>query len=495
MKLVTYAPDVDPIEDGALLECNQIIPTIRGIGAAPGAVAVFATVVAATVIGGASLSKLSGDTRTFVGTPTKLYEQAGAAWTDVSEGGGSYTTVNARWNFSQFGDVSLAIAKENVLQYSNGSGAFAKVTSTATGSTVTAPAAAVMDIVGDFVLLGNTTGVPGYTADSGDRWACAALGDYADWTPDIATNAYTGRVTSVPGKITAIRKFGEQAVIFKEKGMYLGTFAGPPVGWAFPEIPTSNTGTFCQQSAIQIGTPEQPLLFFVGNDDFYLFDGARPIPVGFGVKERFFSELDIANADKIICLHNRAKSLVYIHYPSSTSLTECLVFNYRAKRWGRDDRTIEFAFEYIAPGTTYDDISAIASITTYDTLPESIYDTIFIGAKTPQPGIFNTSHRLYTLTGSGGVATLTTHHIGDDDLITNVSRVTPRWITKPDDGSMVNYYWMSSGETAITGTTVTMGSGRFDLLRSAGWHKFDFTFTGDWELNEVKVDMRIDGRE
>jgi hypothetical protein len=495
MKLVTYAPDVDPIEDGTLLECAAVIPTIRGIASAPRAIAVNATVVAATVVGGASLIKLSGDTRTFVGTPRKLYEQAGESWTDVSEGGGSYTTVNARWNFKQFGDVSLAMSKENILQFSNSTGAFAKVTSTATGSTVTAPAAAVMEIVDDFVMIGNTVGVPGFTADTPDRWAVSALGDYADWTPDIATNCYTGRVTSVPGKITCIKKFGSQAVVFKERGMYLGTFVGPPVGWAFPEAPTSNTGTFSQESAVQIGTPEQPLLFFVGNDDFYLYDGARPIPVGFGVKERFFSELNMAEADQIICVQNRAKSLVYIYYPSGSTPDKCLVFNYRTKRWGRDDRTVEYAFEYIAPGTTYDDISAIAAITTYDSLSSASYDEIFVGTKSIQTAVFNTSHALYTLSGNGSTSTLSTYHFGDDSLVANINRVEPRWIVKPTDGTMVNYYWMGSGDTPTTDTTTSMSSGRFDILRSAGWHKFDFTFTGNWEMNEVKIYVTFDGRE
>jgi hypothetical protein len=495
MKLVTYAPDVDPIEDGSLIECMAVIPTYKGIAAAPSAAAANATVLAATVVGAASLTLLSGSTRTFVGTPTKLYEQNGAGWTDVSVGGGSYTTVNARWVFAEVGDVSLAVNKQNVLQYSNGSGAFAVTTSTASGSTVTAPAAACMDIVGDFVILGDTTGVPGYTADTGDRWVTSALANYADYTPSTATNCYTGRVTSIPGRITCVRKFGDQAVIFKQRGMYLGTFNGPPTGWVFPEVPTANTGTFSQESAIQIGTPEQPLLFFVGNDDFYLFDGARPIPIGFGVKEKFFNQLDVSNASKIICVHDRKKSLVRVHYPSTSTVDKCLVFNYRTKKWGRDDRTIEYAFEYIPPGTTYDDISAIASITTYDTIAESAYDSIFQGSTVSNPAVFNASHGLYTLTGTPTTSSVSTYHFGDDDVVTTITRLTPRWITKPTGATLVNYYWMRSGESATTDTSTTMSSGRFDVIRAAGWHKFDITFTGNWELNEIKIDARMDGRE
>jgi hypothetical protein len=495
MKLLTYAPDLDPITDGALLECDHVVPTWRGISSAPSAADVNQTVVAATVIGAASLIKVSGDVRTFVGTANRLYEESGSDWTEVSEGTTAYaSSVTDRWRFAQYGDVSLAAAKEIVLQYSDGSGNFAKVTSTATGSTVTAPTASIVEIVNDFVFLGNTNAGPVFTSDNPDRWWCSAIGDYARWTPDIAVQCATGRLSSIPGKITAVRKFGDQVVIFKERGMYLGSYEGPPIVWRFPEIPTANTGTWCQESVIQIGTPEQPLLFFVGRDDFYVFDGARPVPVGLGVKDTFFANLNVSEADQIICLHDRNHSRVYVYYPtgSSTTLSAALVYNYRTKKWGADNRSIEYAFEYLSTGVTYNDLGTFYS--TYDDFPSSSYDEAFPSSNTPQPAFFNTSHDLYTLTGSGTSATFATRDFGTDGIVTAISRVRPRWIVAPDSGSMVNYYWWDSGDNPTTGSTTTMSTNsRFDLLRSAAWHRFTFTLTGDWELNSLEVDAREDG--
>lgn len=500
MKLLGYAPDLDPLTDGILLECDHVVPTYRGIGSAPSAVAAEITANAASAaIGAATLIKINGDARTFFGSDTKLYEEASKAWSDVS--GGTYTTVTDRWRFAQYGDVSLAVSKENVLQASS-SGAFATVTSTATGSTVTAPSASVIEVVNDFIFLGDTTGVPGFTSDTGDRWVCSALGDYQNFTPDTSTQCVTGRLTSTPGKIKAMKKFGDQIVVYKERGMYLGSYVGPPVIWGFPEIPTANQGTWCQESVIALGTPEQPLHFFVGRDDFYLFDGARPTAIGHGVKERFFGELNLDAAEQICMVLDRQNTRVLIHYPKSPSTTNnaCLVFNYRTRKWGVDTRDIEFAFEYIGGSVSYSGLGAYLTTLLGATATYGSDIPLPYGGLVPQgnnfvPAIFNTSHVLLTLTGEGGMSTFTPSIIGTDDFTSRVQRVAPRWLTRPSDASMTNYYWMVSGDTPTLDTTSQMESGRFDILRSASWHKFSFELTGNWETNAMKIDAVQDGAE
>ena len=497
MKLITLAPDLDPIEDGILLDCSAVVPTLRGIAGAPSGVLVNPafTALAATCVGAASVVKTNGDTRTFAGTATQLYEEAGTLWATVTAATGPYTSVLDRWRFAQYGDVTLAVNKENVLQFSNGSGAFAAVTSTATGSTVTAPAAAIVEVINDFVFLGDTISGPVYSSDNPDRWWASALGDYQRWTPDIGVQCVTGRLTSVPGKITAIRKFGSQPVVYKERGMYLGNYVGPPVIWAFQEVPTANTGTWGQESVIALGTPEQPFHFFVGREDFYIFDGARPVPVGYGIKEYFFSVLNVASASKIICLHDRVNSLVYIYYPSggSTTLNAALVFHYRTKKWGRDDRSIVYAFERLTTGVTYDSIGGLYS--TYDDLASVAYDDLAPSGKTPQPSFFTGTHGLYALTGSATQSSITSRDLGTDAAITSIQRVTPRWITKPQQAVLTNYQWMASGDTPVVDASSIMDNGRFDILRSAAWHRFVIDFTGPWEASFLKVDASEDGYE
>lgn len=500
MKLATYAPDLDPITDGVLLECNHVVPTFRGIAAAPSQAAADITANAASAaIGAATLIKIDGSQRTFYGSDTKLYEEVSKAWTDVSSG--AYTQVTGRWRFAQYGNVSLAVSKQNVLQATS-SGAFTVVTSTASGSTVTAPSASVMEVVNDFVFLGDTTGVPGFTGDAGDRWACSAMGDYANFYPAQSTQAATGRLTSTPGKITAIKKFGDQVVVYKERGIYLGSYVGIPLIWSFPEVPTALQGTWCQESVISLGTPEQPLHFFVGRDDFYLFDGAHPVPVGYGVREKFFTDLNTAVADMIHMTLDRNNARVYVHYPKSPSTVcnACLVFNYRTKKWGVDNRSTEFSFEYIGGAIAYSGLgtyltTVLGTTAKYGTVINRTYGNLTPKGAGFRPAIFDASHVLYTLTGAGISADLVTHDFGTDNVNATVQRLTPRWITRPDAASVNNYYWMASGDNFVLDTTTQMSDGRFDFLRSAAWHRFGFTFSGDWELNELKVEAQQAGNE
>jgi hypothetical protein len=496
VKLLGYMPDADPLTDGALLDCDGVLPTYRGISSAPSQQATSMDDLSATCIGAASLTKINGDTRTFAAFSTHIKEQSGTSWADVSENSVSgYPAVTDRWRFAQYGNVSLAVAKEVVLQKSDSAGNFGKVTSTASGSTVTAPSASIVETVNDFVFLCDTTGVPGFVSDQGERWIASALGDYTDWTPSAATQCVTGTVKSVPGKITAARRFGDQIVLYKERGMFVGSYVGPPVIWQFPELPTAGVGTFSQESVCHLGTPEQPIHFFVGRDDFYMFDGARVFPVGRDVKDRFFAELNLTEADRIICLPTKGQDIVRVFYPSSgaAQLNACLTFNFRSRRWGRDDHTVEYAFEYLATGVTYDDLGSLYS--TYDDLPSASYDEAFQGAKTTQPAVFDTTHGLNTLTGTPGTATLTPAHFGSDQVVSRVTRINPRWITRPDTASLDNYYWMDSGDTPTLDTTVQMSAASFDFIRSARWHKFDFAWTGSWETNVMAVEAMPDGAE
>jgi hypothetical protein len=253
-----------------------------------------------------------------------------------------------------------------------------------------------------------------------------------------------------------------------------------------------------------LATPEQPLHFFVGRDDFYLFDGARPIPVGHGVKEAFFSVLNTDEADKIVMMQDRSKSLVYIYYPSAGTSTigSCLVFNYRTRKWGVDNRTITFAFEFAGGAISYAGLGGylsnlLGASATYGGLAalNLTYGTLTPKAGNFVPALFDSNNVIYTLTGDGGKSEFTTHDVGSDDFSSLVNRFTPRWIVRPDSASLDNYYWTGSGQDPVLDTTTQMDSGRFDFLRSAQWHRFRFNMSGSWEMSDAKIDAQPDGEE
>ena len=485
-KIKGYAPDMDPTEVGVLVNCANAVPSAKGMQGAPAPVTTPLAALAAACVGAAIVRKLDDTTRFFAGTSTKLYEAATTTWTDVSRGASTYTAIasGARWSFAQYGNVSLAVQKSDLLQFST-SGAFANVVS----SPQAVPKASIVETVGQFVFLFDTTEAT--YGDSPDRWWCSASGNYADWNPSTTTECATGRLISSPGVIRGAKRFGEQIAVYKTRGMYLGTYQGSPSIWRFDEMP-GEAGAASNDAIVNIGTGAYPKHLFMGLDDFYSFDGSRPTPIGVGwVKKSVFSEISYANIKLCATLHDPVNSRVYFYYPTESTLTKCVVYNYLTKQWGRDDRSIECAANYISSGISYGDLGTYYA--TYADLPQVPYGTSFLVAGATAPAIFNTSHQLQTLNGTSSTSSITTGDLGDEQNLTLVTRVRPLFLVKPTTSNVINYYRNNLGDTLTAGQTSSFADGKYDFIRSARWHRIKFNFAGDWEMGSFNVYANTEG--
>jgi hypothetical protein len=480
VQLLGYAPDADPTVLGVLTNAAGVVPSMKGLKAAPGTAAVDLATLSATCQGAAVLTKLDGTTRFIAGTGTTLEEAGASTWTDVSRSIAYTTAATQRWRFAQFGNVSLAANGADTMQASVTSGDFSCISG--------APVAAIVETVGQFVFGFNTT-------TSAQGWQCAGIGAHTSWTPAIATQAASGTLTATPGSITAARRFGNHIVAFKKESMYLGVYVGPPTIWNFDQIPGS-AGAMSQESVVSIGTPENPKLIFMGPDDFYLYDGAKPIPLGTNrVRLAVFNALLQSRYYACAAMHDRINSLVYFYYPVADSVRpdKCVVYNYRTDKWGVDDRQIEVPVEWISPGITYDSLGN--EYATYADLPSLAYDSAFLNSSLPVPAIFDTSHTVKTLTGASTSSSLTTGDYGDDDKVTTFRRVRPRFLTKPTSATWTHQYRMSPGDTLTSDTAVSLSNGTFDFVRSARWHRGTMALVGDWEMSGFAPDVVEDGSE
>ena len=477
--IIGYGPDIDPTTPGVLVNCANFLPSTKGFEGAPTPMSLGIAALASACQGAAVVIKLDDTSRLFAGSATKLYELSGTSWTDRTRAGDYTLATDQRWTFAQFGNVSLAVAKSDILQFS-ASGAFANV-----GASI--PKATIVETVNAFVLIFdvNDQGAIGGYGDSPDRWWCCAKGDYTNWTPSIAAECATARLTSAPGPIKAGKRFGSAVVAYKERSMFLGQYVGPPYVWDFSEIP-GNAGALGQSVVISVGTPENPQHIFMGPDNFYSYDGARPVPIGNPVKEMVYAELNKTYAHLCVALHDEAKSRVYFYYPSSGNTTpdKCVVYHYKTGRWGRDDRTVEMALEYISGGTTYDNLGS--SYATYDDFPNVTYNSGIWAGKLRQPAIFDSSHVLKPLTGPSTTSSMTLGDFGDENVTSLLSRVTPRFLTRPSQANMVNYYRSSLADALTQDMVTPMDSrARFDVMREAFWHRLRFDFTGPVEITAL----------
>lgn len=479
--LIGYAPDIDPTTPGVMTSVTAMIPTLKGMKAAPTPLDADVTALPDTCRGAAVLTELDGTTHLYAGTDDTLYEAASGVWTIV--GSGYSLPSGKRWRYAQFGDVSLATQKGDVLQSATGS-AFSDVTS--------APAGSIVEVVGNFVFLFDTT--DGTFGDSPNRWQCSGIGVHNSWTASAATQAATGLLTSVPGEITAAKRFGDGMVVYKKTGMYLFQYLGPPIIWATPQLP-GIAGAPCQEAVVDIGTLRDPKHAFMGFEDWYVFDGARAVPLESPLRQEVFGEINQDAIDQVMSLHDRGSSLIYWFYPSGSSAVanKCVVWNYRSNRWGRDDRSPQAVFEFLAPGITYDSLGGLYA--TYDDFPNVAYDKAFQAGGAQVPAIFDENNRPALMTGPASDSGFSTGDYGDDSRVSLVSRVKPRFLVAPSQGSIIHSFRMNLGDSLSMDGSQPMSNSRFDVLRSARWHRDSFTFNGDFEMTGIAVDIKADGEE
>ena len=467
VKLLGYAPDADPTIIGVLTGAQGVVPTVRGVKGAPSPLDAGMATLAGTCQGAALAIKVDGTTRLFAGTGKKLYEAGSSTWGDVSRAATYTAGSTARWRFAQQGNVSFAANGADTVQASISSGAFSCVGG--------APVAKIVENVGKFVFAANTS-----SNANGIQWS--ALNDYTNWSASVSTQAGSDVLTQTAGEITAARAFGNTLIVYKKNSMYLGVYVGAPNVWEFNLIPGA-AGALSQEVVLNIGTPENPKHLFMGEDDFYIYDGTKPVPIGENrIKQEVFGILVQSRYYASTGLHDKKNSLVYFFFPSTDSPIpdKCRVYNYKINQWGVDDRQIEATTDYVAAALTYDGLGALYS--TYDDLPLSTYDLAFLGSTQISPAVFNTSHVLKKLTGVAGATSITSGDYGDDPVSQTITRIRPRFITTPTTARMTNYYKMNSGDSLTVDAATDISNGVFDVLRDARWHRFQWNFTGDWEM-------------
>ncbi len=474
--IVGFAPDAD-IAPGILSDCSNLVPSLSGYKAAQSlATPSGVPALSAACVGAATVTKLDGSRRIFAGTATKLYELSGGAWTDVSDTG-SYTGVT-NWSIAQFGNSTLAADKAYAIQRST-TAAFAAISG--------APKATIVFTVGTQVMALNVND----GTDKPDGWHCCAVNDETDWTPSSTTLANSGRLVSTPGSLTAGGRLGDYAVAYKSRSIYIGQFIGAPVVWDWQLIGGGTAGCVGQNAWCDVNG----IHFVVGEDNFWMFDGIKPVPLADGViKDWFASNCSETYKYKIACAFDKTTNLVWVFYPSSSASTldSALVYHVQKQKWGRVTVSIETVMEFVTPSSTFNDLDDYSA--TYDGMPAIPFDSPLWVTGARSLVVFNTSHQAQSFSGSPGSSSMTTES-GDDYAVTLLSRLKLRLKTAPTTALVLTYVKQNSGDSYMPSESATMENGTFDLLQSARWHKAEFYFTGPVEITAMGATYEQDGEE
>lgn len=481
--LLGFVPDAPSATPGVLTDCTQLIPSERGMRSAPSAVSGGFSALPSSARGAAVLTNTSGTRRTIAGTQTKLFEFSAGTYSDVS--GGTYTgSSENRWMFAQFGNAAIATNDTERIQAST-SGTFSGITN--------APIARMVVAVPNFLVALDTNDSPGSATfgDSPDRWWCCAYQNHADWAPSVTTQAATGRIVGGNGGgFTAGAPFGSGLVAYKAREMYLGQYVGPPVVFQFDHIP-GDQGCVGPEAVVDIGGAH----IFVGDDNIWLYDGTRPVPIANEIRRWFFADISTIYKYRTIVTYDRNNGLVWIFYQAdaaSGSPDSAVVYHLGTKRWGRANRGVEAVFNYMAPGLTWDTLNTLSS--TWDGMPNIPWDSQFWQSGGRSLAFFDTAHTLRTLTGNGENAGMTTGDFGDDEAVTSVNRVLLRFESEPVSAAISGQLKDGLGAAMRPGGSGALASSKFDIRQSGRWHRFAFQFTGSTEISGIDVPSTPAGR-
>ena len=493
IKLIGFAPDLDPATPGIIIDGDRFVPSKAGIRPMKAPFPIGLPALSSECRGAAIIENLDETRNFYAGTQTKLYEAAGsAAWVDVSKAGDYAGNSESRWRFEQFGDIAYAVNGVDPMQYFNtGTNKFADRGGDA-------PIAKIIQSAwpGFLMVFNYNDGVNDYQ----DGWYCCALNNPSDWTPSIATQSAKGRLTDTPGPIRAGRKLGQNIIAYKQNSIYIGTYIGPPLIWEWQLLP-GEVGAVSQEAVINIDTAH----IFAGENNFYYFDGTRPVPIGNPLKDWYNLNVTETYKYKIQSLHDRKNSNAYFFYADGDGVIRAgLVYNYLADKWGKtslyEGKSLQAAVDYLSGvGYTYDNIGD--SFVTYDDLPEIPYDSPFWTANTTVPAIFQNDNKLYSLTGTppddpGAETNIVVNYSGDDDIFSLIQRIRLDFVSKNLSLAQLNLRTADFvGDDPTIYGPFSINGNKFDVLRSAKWISPQFVFRGDFEITKYKIQAEPEGEE
>lgn len=356
-----YLPDIGPLENPGLLNCQNILPASAGYTYIPGPSNISTNTLDARPQGGASYHAQDGTVTiyTFVGTIDKLYSYGGHAFTDVSKMGGYSTATTDSWEFAQWGNMVIATNYSDPVQVITlGSPPFADLA----GSPPKAKHIAVVD---NFVVLGyinNGTVLPYRVQWSG-------IGNSTTWTVSATTQADFNDLFNDGGVIQKVVG-GEFGLIFQERCITRMSYIGAPLIFQF-DLVESARGALAANSVVKIGAN----VAFLAQDGFFVFDGQQSIPIGDGkVDQTFFNDVDISTLYLMNVSTYPTENIICWSYKSLTAQTPAcdtiLLYNYSPDskvRWAYAKIDNYLMFNPISTAYTLDGLDAVS--TNIDSLP------------------------------------------------------------------------------------------------------------------------------
>lgn len=470
-----WLPDLPPQANPGLVTAKNCLPYATHYEGLPSVVNYTATPLAQRCRGFIYAKDNTGNAYSFAGDISDLYKLSGVTWT-VASRTADYSTANAdNWEFAQWGETVVATNYTDDVQ-----------TIALTGSNFAAlsgspPKARHLAVVRDFMVLGNCLDYSsGASVPNRVHWS--AFNDNTSWTPAAATQCDFQDLYGEAGWIQRVIG-GEFGLIFQERAITKMTYIGSPWIFQFDRI-VSNQGTPCPNSVIQHGTN----VYFLGQDDFYLFNGVGIQGIGGNrVYNTFIADYDPSYYYRVSAAVDPINPFIIWAYPSKTATggnpDKLLIYNYQSQKWAFAEINVEILCTQQQAGYTLDGLDALsATYATLDLLPESLDSRIWMGGALNM-GAFNTDHNLASFTGNDMTAVFET---GERQLIPGKRALITNTRPSVDGISASVSVAISSRNRAKDAVTtsspvVVNSEGEAPIMNEARYHRFKVTVADNFD--------------
>lgn len=395
-----WLPDIPQRDNPGAITAQNVIPHAKSYKPLP-SLSAYSTAISNQALGAASFKDASGVVYIYVGDASALYRLNGTSFTDSSSA--PYTTASLeRWEFVQWANTVIATNySDEIQQITMGGANFANLATSGT-----APKARHIAVVSGFLVTGNT-----YDSTDGSvpyRLWWSSFEDPNTWpavgsASAIANQSDLQDLYNDGGAIQAIVG-GDYGVILQERIITRLDYVGAPKIFD-PITMERGRGTITPSSVISQGN----VVYYLGEDGFYAFNGVNSIPIGNNKIDRtFFADLNLSYIDRISASLDKTNSLVMWAYPSNSSSgnpDKVMIYNWVLGRWTVAVLDCEILLSSYTPGYTLDSLDTLSS--SIDALSYSLDSRNYLGG-TLQMAAFDTSHQLATFTGANLTGTVDT---------------------------------------------------------------------------------------
>jgi len=354
--LAKFAPDLAVYNSDSLKQAINTIPSENSYKPFPNSV-VGSAALDARARGGTYVKDDEGNSYNYAGTASKLYRiETSQAVTNISKAGGYVTGDEESWNFIQWNQDLFATNFSDVIQT-------LAVPSASIFSTLSpsAPKARYIARVRDFLVAFNTQdAVDGVRTT---RVWNSALNDPTSWSASVITQANFVDLDLSDGPGNGIVG-GEYGVLFQERAITRMSYIGSPEIFRYDKV-ESNRGTRYPNSIVPVGS----LIFYLGLDGFYVFDGQNSVGIGDGqVNTTVINDINHSVPKRVVGRADPTQKLVYWCYQSVAATTsdgvpdKIVIYNFEDgtdKKWSIGNIHIQTLVQSASPGYTLDGLDAV----------------------------------------------------------------------------------------------------------------------------------------